>query len=126
MPRRVKSNVPLKLGEETTGQRLSRLRKEKGLSQREFAKKIGLTQSIISAYELDTRTLSAKMLAQFAVFFGVTTDELMGLKSNGKEKMQFNLRLTKRIHEIERLSEYNQKIILRMIDSFLRDNLPEK
>jgi transcriptional regulator with XRE-family HTH domain len=126
MPKRVKSNIPLNLGEETIGQRLSRLRKEKGLSQRELAKKMGLTQSIISAYELDTRTLSAKMLAQFAIFFGVTTDELIGLKSNGKEKIRLNLRLMKRIHKIERLSEYNQKIILRMIDSYLRDNLPKE
>ena len=124
MPKRVKSNVSLKTGKETIGQRLARLRKEKGLSQRELAKKIGLTQSIISAYELDTRTLSAKMIAQFAVFYGVSTDEIIGLKSNGKEKIQLNLRLMKRIHKIERLSEYKQKLILRMIDSYLRDNLP--
>ena len=126
MPKRVKSNVPVKTGDETIGQRLARLRKKKGLSQRELAKKMDLTQSIISAYELDTRTLSAKMVAQFAVFFGVSTDEIIGLKANGKEKMQLNLRLMKRIHKIEKLSEYKQKLILQMIDSYLRDSLPKE
>jgi len=126
MPKRIKSNILVKTGDETIGQRLARLRKKKGLSQRELAKKMDLTQSIISAYELNTRTLSANMVAQFAVFFGVSTDEIIGLKANGKEKMQPNLRLMKRIHKIEKLSEYKQKIILQMIDSYLRDSLPKE
>lgn len=121
MPKRVKLNISLNTGNETIGQRLARLRKEKGLSQRELAKKMNLTQSIISAYELDTRTLSAKMVAQFAVFFGATTDEIIGLKFNGRKKMQPNLRLMKRLHRIETLSEYRQKKIISVIDSLLRD-----
>ena len=127
MPRRAKTNLLKYLNnEETIGQRIARLRKERGLSQRELAKKLGLTQSVISGYELDVRTISAKMLAQFAIFFGVTTDEIIGLKSNGKKKFKPNLKLMKRLHKIEKLSEYKHKIILAMIDSYLEKNLPKK
>ena len=126
MPKRTKSNISLNKGEETMGQRLARLRKERGLSQRHLAKKMGLTQSIISAYELDTRNISAKMVAQFAIFFGISSDEIIGLKSNGKEKIIFNLKLMKRLHKIEKLSEYKQKVVLSMIDSYIRDNLSGK
>ncbi|MGH9967441.1 MAG: helix-turn-helix domain-containing protein [Pyrinomonadaceae bacterium] len=41
----------LDLGDETIGQRVARLRKERGFTQIELADKIGLTQNLISAYE---------------------------------------------------------------------------
>lgn len=126
MPQRSKLELPpLDLGKETIGDRLKKLRKESGLSQRKLAKKMGLTQTLISAYELDKRGLSAEMVARFALTFGVTTDEIIGLKSNGKKKLIPNLRLMKRLKEIEKLSDYNQKILLKMIDSFIRDNKPK-
>lgn len=126
MPKPSNLNLsPLDLGKETMGERIARLRKERCLTQKQLAKKMGLTQSLISAYELNKLTFSAKMVARFAIFFGVTTDEIIGAKINGKNKIKLNLRLMKRIHRIEQLSEYNQKLILRMIDSFIRDNKPK-
>lgn len=122
MPQKSKLKLlPIDLGKETLGERLARLRKERGLSQKQLAEKMGLIQSIISSYELNVRKPTYKMIARFAVVFGVTTDLIIGLKSNGKEKMKLNLRLMKRIHKIEKLSEYKQKKIISVIDSLLRD-----
>ena len=41
---------PLMIGNETFGQRLARIRKEKGYTQVELAEKIGIIQVLISDY----------------------------------------------------------------------------
>jgi len=112
---------PINLGEETIGERIARLRKEKGLSQNELAKKMGLIQELISAYELNKRKLSAEMVARFAKALEVTCDIIIGYKTNNVKRVKLNLRLMKRLHRIETLPEYKQKKIVSVIDSLLRD-----
>lgn len=58
--------------------RLESLRKELGLTQNEFAKKINMTQQRISAYEKGKREPDLQTLQQFADFFNVSTDYLLG------------------------------------------------
>ena len=127
MPQRSKLNLlPLDLGKETIGERITRLRKERGLTQKELAEKIGLIQVLVSKYELGKLKLSAEMAARFAKALGISTDEIIGLSSNGKENYTPDLKLVKRIRKIKKLPEYKQKIILSMIDAYLRDNLPKE
>ena len=122
MPQKSKLDLPpIDLGKETLGERLSRLRKQKGLSQSDLAKEIGIIQELVSAFELNKRKLSAEMVARFAKALGVSCDIIIGYKSNGSKKMNLNLRLMKRLHKIEKLSEYKQKKIISVIDSLLRD-----
>jgi transcriptional regulator with XRE-family HTH domain len=123
MPQKSKLKLkPLDLGKESMGDRIARLRKERGLSQGELAEKMGLIQSLISTYEHNHRAMNAEMVARFAKVFGVTTDEIIGIGSNGKEKFVPNLKLMKRMIEIEHLSKYKQKVLLSMIDAYLKDN----
>ena len=62
MPRkRTQELPPLDFGNETVGQRLARVRKERGYTQVELAKKIGITQTLVSDYETDRLRLSAEM-----------------------------------------------------------------
>lgn len=51
-----------------------------GLSQLELAEKTGMTQQRISAYELGKRQPDLDTLKLFADFFGITTDELLGVE----------------------------------------------
>jgi transcriptional regulator with XRE-family HTH domain len=61
-----------------------------GLSQFELAEKIGMTQQRISAYELGKRQPDLDTLKLFADFFGITTDELLGIeKDEPKEDKEF-------------------------------------
>jgi transcriptional regulator with XRE-family HTH domain len=60
---------------ETVGQRLKRLRLERGLSQRELAAP-GVTYAYISRIETGTRQPSVKALRKLAVALGVTADFL--------------------------------------------------
>ncbi len=59
-------------------ERLKELRKEKNLSQAEFAEILHIKQQSYARYELDTSEPSYEMLVQIATFFSVTADYLLG------------------------------------------------
>jgi len=61
--------------DETIGQRLKRLRLERGLSQRELAAP-GVSYAYISRIEAGTRQPSVKALRKLAVKLGVSADYL--------------------------------------------------
>ena len=122
MPKKRSINLPvINLGKESIGQRLTRYRKENGFTQVQLAKKIGTIQAVISAYEKDKIHLSSEMVARFAKALGVSCDEIIGYKSNGKEHPHISLKFIKRIKRLENLPLKKQKIILRILDSLLRD-----
>jgi len=60
---------------ETVGQRLRRLRLERGLSQRQLAAP-GVSYAYISRIEADARRPSVKALRKLALKLGVSPDEL--------------------------------------------------
>ena len=63
------------MDEETLGQRLRRLRKERGLSQRDLASP-GISYAYISRIEAGARTPSVKALRKIAGKLGVTVEHL--------------------------------------------------
>lgn len=65
-------------------EKLKQLRIEAGLTQTELAKRLHVTKSTISYYELQGRTPSPELLIKLAAFFHVTTDYLLGV---GHKKM---------------------------------------
>ena len=65
---------------EIFAERLKELRTEKGLSQRELAKAVGLTQGAITHWENGVRSPSGEALILLAKYFGVTSDYLLGLE----------------------------------------------
>ena len=60
--------------------KLKQLRSEKGLSQKEIAKIIGVSVSAYSNYEQGIREPSYDILIKLAKFYDVTTDYLLGLE----------------------------------------------
>lgn len=60
-------------------ERLKFLRKNLNLTQNQLAARIGVSKSLISAYELGTRLPSYDNLIKIAAFFKVSTDYLLGL-----------------------------------------------
>jgi transcriptional regulator with XRE-family HTH domain len=122
MPRRSRLTLPpLELDNETIGQRLARLRKERGYTQAELSEKIGIIQALISDYEKDKLRLHAEMVIRFAQALEVTTDELLGV--NGAKRTNegaTSLRLLRRTKKIEELPASQQKTLLKTIDTFLK------
>lgn len=60
------------------GNRLLALRKEKGLTQRETAKSVGISFNSYCRYELGEREPTASTILAMAGFFQVSTDFLLG------------------------------------------------
>ena len=61
--------------------RVEEIRKERGLTQTELARRLGVQQSTISLIENEERTPSAGLLLKIADELGVTIDELINRKA---------------------------------------------
>lgn len=62
----------------TFGDRLREIRKEQGLSQEEFAKKLGTSKQVLSRYETKQRAPKITIAAAYAEKLNVSLDYLMG------------------------------------------------
>jgi transcriptional regulator with XRE-family HTH domain len=123
MPRKPTRQLPpLDYGNETVGQRLARLRKERGYTQVDLAKKIGIIQTLISDYELDKLRLSAEMAVRYSMALDITVDDLLTPKTAAKRKnsKQPSLKVVRRMDEIEKLPPRQQAFVLSALDSILR------
>ena len=58
--------------------RITSLRKERGLSQKEVAMSLGVSQALLSHYEKGVRECGLDFVLKCADYFGVTTDYLLG------------------------------------------------
>jgi transcriptional regulator with XRE-family HTH domain len=126
MPRKSKLKLPpLKLGNESLGQRLARLRKERGITQVDLAKKIGLIQSLISAYEHDRLRLSAEMAVRFALALGISTDELLHPKNAAPAGKTPSRKVRRRMKQIESLPPRQQAFVLTTLDVILKGALDQ-
>jgi transcriptional regulator with XRE-family HTH domain len=121
MPRKSKLKLtPVDTGQETVGQRLARLRRERGWTQKQIAERTGLIQELVSNYEMDKLRLNADMTLRFAEVLEVSTDELLrGSKSTVAGKKQPSIKLVRRMQQIEELPPYEQRALLTTIDKFL-------
>ena len=108
------------MGNETLGERLARLRKERGYTQVELAEKIGTIQALISDYETDRLHLSAEMAIRFALALEVSLDELLHPKAIKPAPKKPSLKLLRRLKQIESLPAAQQTAVLRTIDAFVR------
>ncbi len=106
---------------DTLGQRMARLRRERGLTQVELAERLSVTQPAISDYENDDTRLPADMAVQIARILGVSTDELLGLKEAAPATAAGarNRRLQRRLQQIDKLPRRDQQALLRTIEAFI-------
>ena len=92
---------------------LSLLRKEKGISQKQAAVKLGVSQSLLSHYEKGIRECGLLFVLKAAEFYGVSCDYLLGrspdrkgttitiddLKDQQKEKEEPNPKTLKLVYK---------------------------
>jgi transcriptional regulator with XRE-family HTH domain len=68
----------------TLGEKIKRLREQKGLSQEDVAKRLGILRVTLSQIESGSRKICAEELAAFARLFNITTDILLDLEAEIK------------------------------------------
>jgi transcriptional regulator with XRE-family HTH domain len=112
--------MPVDFNKETLGQRLARMRKERGLTQKDVAERTGLIQTLVSDYERGRLRLAADMIVRFTVALEITTDELLrpkGRKAGPQQKV--SRKVLRRLEQIEGLPAYQQRALLTTIDNFI-------
>ena len=110
--------MPLPPSDETPGQRLARIRRERGFTQIELAEKTGLVQTLVSDYERGKLRLNADMILRFATALEVSTDALLQPAGPAESKRP-SRRVLRRLEQIESLPSTQQLALLRTIDTFL-------
>jgi len=120
-----KRNVQMSLTE-TFGERMARLRKSAGYSQRDLAAELGISQRMIAYYEKVSQYPPAHILPMLANALGVTADQMLGLEeSNASRKT--DSRLWKRFSAIERMEPKEKRQIIQLLDTFIeREQLKKK
>jgi transcriptional regulator with XRE-family HTH domain len=106
------------------GDKIQTLRKQHGWSQQQLAKKIGTSGPIVGRYERGEMTPSVEVAKKLADTFDVTLDYLVddtGRAAEIKDKA-----MLRRIMEIQALDTEEQKTIVHVLDSLLRDAKAKK
>jgi transcriptional regulator with XRE-family HTH domain len=105
--------------EESIGQRMARLRRERGITQVELAEMLNVAQPMVSAYENGGLRLHGELIIELAKILDVSADQLLGLKEtkNGTAK---NGRLLRKLQQLELLPRRDQQALMRTIDAFLQ------
>lgn len=62
---------------------LRRIMRDRGMTQAELGRMVGISQGNVSMYVTGRREPRATYLLRIATALGVTTDELLGVKRNG-------------------------------------------
>lgn len=104
-------------------QKIIDLRKEKGDTQNELAKKIGTTNKVVWTYEKGRCEPSIDLLIKLADYFNVSVDYLIGrtdelgiIQNDNANKLNSDdAKLLKYFHGID---EVQQRAILRTAESF--------
>ena len=121
MPRASRLQLaPLPPSDEIPGERLARIRKERGFTQKELAEKTGLIQTLISDYERGKLRLNADMILRFATALEVSTDELLQ-PAGPRPTRKPSRKVLRRLELIESLPARQQTTLLRTIDTFLEN-----
>ena len=61
--------------------RIKHLREQKGLTQSDLAKRLGITRSSVNAWELGISVPSTQYVVELSNIFKVSTDYLLGVRS---------------------------------------------
>src|SRR5437016_4858102 len=83
--------------DEPIGERLARLRRERGITQAELADALGLAQPNISDYERGILRLNADLILKLTGILKVSADELLGIGEPKSKRAVRNGRLARRL-----------------------------
>ena len=102
------------------GENIKKIRKDKGLQQKQVALEIGLDQSNYNKIENGKREPSVEVLNKLANLFGVTVDDILNPdKELPKEVTVEDKTTLEQVRLIQQLEEEDKHVIFRMIDTML-------
>ncbi|WP_456440305.1 helix-turn-helix domain-containing protein [Psychroserpens sp.] len=99
----------------TLGQHITKLRKQKKLSQNDLGKEIGTSGDIIGRYERDEVKPSIEVASKIADALEVSIDFLVG-----KVTVEVDNNLLKRVIEVQQMGDDDREHILYTLDALIK------
>lgn len=97
------------------GSKIKQLRERNGIPQKDFAKRIGVSNVVLSRYESGERKPDYETLIKIADFFEVTTDFLLGRETITNNQNKESLFPFDQVgisqKDFENLSTYQQEVL---------------
>lgn len=99
------------------GEHVAQIRKTQGYKQAELAKRLGVSQQAMFAYELGERRISVLILNELASIFGIGLDELARLAEPLRQrKHRLSQRALRHAERLQALSKTQQRFVIKIID----------
>jgi transcriptional regulator with XRE-family HTH domain len=102
----------------TFGKKLRECREAKELSQKELAKLLNTSYSVIGKYERDEMQPSIEAAKKIAKLVGTTVGYLLG--ETDEENILKDPEMLKRLNEIEKMDNEDKGSILKVLDGFIK------
>lgn len=102
----------------TFGKKLRECREAKGLSQKELAKLLNTSYSVIGKYERDEMLPSIEAAKKIAKLIDTTVGYLLG--ETDEENILKDPEMLKRLNEIEKMDNEDKSSILKVLDGFIK------
>jgi transcriptional regulator with XRE-family HTH domain len=117
-PRHPRRGLGTQDGIEQIGERVARLRKERGITQQQMAELLKTSQPIVSDYERGELRLHGELIVAIARILDVTTDEILGMQQP-KTTLPKDRRLLRRLKDVDKLPKRDREALVRTLDAFL-------
>lgn len=108
------------------GQRLTVIRKARGLTQIDVAQKLDITQTLISKYERGDLLLHGELIAQLARLFDVSADDVLGIQRKASARAKpaaptpaVDRGLARRFALLQSLPRRDRDAVTRTIDALI-------
>lgn len=103
------------------GEKLTLLRKQKGINQADLAKSVGVSREIIGKYERNEVLPSIEVAAKIARTLEASLDWLVG-----NIDIEFDTATLNRIQDIDKLSPKDKELVFEFLDAFLSNRKIKK
>lgn len=102
------------------GQRVSELRRDRGLTQERFAELLGVSTRTVASWETDEHNPPLNMMREIAITFGITLMDLFACVETNDVKCAFsnqNLRRQRLNKIFDSLSEAERDLLILLAES---------
>ena len=105
------------------GTRLRTFRQQRGITQVQLAKALGVQQANVSAMERGVRSLTIHQVVKLSKALKISTDVLLkGDATTLAKRPPQDLKLLRRMQRLQRLSPRGQRAVLRLLDALLDEH----
>ncbi|MFH1384661.1 MAG: helix-turn-helix transcriptional regulator [Candidatus Omnitrophota bacterium] len=100
------------------GKKLRKAREARGLTQKELADKVGISQRMMNYYENKSTYPPVKLIPKLCKLLKISSDELLGIKNLPKDELYTaDKNLLRRFNTVKNLSERDKRNVFAFINA---------